>query len=115
MRSQRVTRTMAQLARPRYNWKEFWAQREQRHQPAPTPKAQGTPTAPGLAGLARKVASTPEGNRNAVLHWAACRVAEGGYPDSAYEVLAEAARTAGLPNSEIYKTSRSASRQRVVA
>lgn len=60
---------------------------------------------PRLTGLMRAVEAAPEGQRNDVLYWAACRaVAEGGDPG---ELLA-AALAAGLPESEAGRTIRSA-------
>jgi len=59
--------------------------------------------------LAAWVARLPEGNRNSGLFWAACRAAETGRP-GALDTLAEAARTAGLPEPEIERTITSARR-----
>jgi hypothetical protein len=59
--------------------------------------------------LAAWVARLPEGNRNAGLFWATCRALETGHP-SALDALAEAARTAGLPEHEITRTIASARR-----
>jgi hypothetical protein len=59
--------------------------------------------------LAAWVAVLNEGNRNAGLFWAACRLAETGHAD-AFPALAEAARSTGLPESEITRTLLSARR-----
>jgi Bifunctional DNA primase/polymerase, N-terminal len=68
------------------------------------------PPGRGDAGrLAAWVAQLPEGNRNAGLFWAACRVAETGHSE-AFDALAEAARTAGLPEPEVIRTIASAQR-----
>jgi hypothetical protein len=56
------------------------------------------------ARLVAWVARLPQGNRNAGLFWAACRVAESGQTGA----LAEAAQTAGLPAYEIARTIASA-------
>jgi hypothetical protein len=59
-----------------------------------------------LAGIARKMAEATEGERNTVLHWCWRRLVEQGHPPEAWNVVAAAARTAGLPESEIYTTLR---------
>jgi len=59
--------------------------------------------------LAGWVAGLSQGNRNAGLFWAACRVVEAGHAD-ALDALAEAAKTAGLPDDEIRRTIGSARR-----
>jgi hypothetical protein len=59
-----------------------------------------------LAGIARKVAETPEGERNSILHWAYRRLIEQGHPPQAWNVVAAAARTTGLPDHEICSTLR---------
>jgi len=59
--------------------------------------------------LAAWVAVLEEGNRNAGLFWAACRLVEAGRMD-ALAALADAARTSGLPDSEIWRTLASARR-----
>jgi hypothetical protein len=69
-------------------------------------------TQPGHADVGRLaawVARLPEGNRNAGLFWAACRVAETGQPGH-LDALAEAAQAAGLPEREIARTIASARR-----
>ncbi len=81
--------------------------------PAPAPSGPWSvpatvPTVGKLAGLLRKVAEAPDRNRNKILYWAGCRVAEAGYPPEAWDALAAAARTAGLPDHEIRKAIRSA-------
>lgn len=65
----------------------------------------------GLSGdrLARWLAQVPEGNRNAGLFWAACRLAETGLDESGIlDALDGAARQAGLAEREIEITVRSA-------
>jgi hypothetical protein len=59
--------------------------------------------------LAAWVTRLPEGNRNAGLFWAACRVAETGN-QSSLDAVAEAARAVGLPEREIARTIASARR-----
>jgi len=59
--------------------------------------------------LAAWVAALEEGNRNAGLFWAACRLVEAGRADS-LAALAEAARSSGLPDAEISRTLASARR-----
>jgi Bifunctional DNA primase/polymerase, N-terminal len=79
---------------------------------APSQQTFRNATPPGQADagrLAAWVARLPEGNRNAGLFWAACRVAETGHP-SALAALAEAAQAAGLPEREIARTIASARR-----
>jgi hypothetical protein len=72
----------------------------------------GTPQA-RLVGILRTVQSAATGQRNATLHWAACRVAEmvraGEVVDvsAAAEALAAAAECAGLPSTESRATIRS--------
>jgi hypothetical protein len=65
-----------------------------------------------LAGLIRKVVLAPTGERNATLHWAACRVGElirAGImpPEAAVAMLTEAGRHAGLSSSESQATAKS--------
>ena len=49
-----------------------------------------------LEALAQAVAATPEGNRNNILFWAACRAVEEGAPDVAIvDALSLAAAAAG--------------------
>jgi hypothetical protein len=72
-------------------------------------------TPPGQADagrLAAWVARLREGNRNAGLFWAACRVAETG-SQSSLDALGEAAQAAGLPEREIARTIASARRSAV--
>ncbi len=82
--------------------------------PRPTPNLPAAAT-PGMGAsperLAAFVAQLPEGGRNAGLHWAACRMVEGGFDlDSALGALAEAAQHVGLGVPEIDRTIRSAFR-----
>lgn len=61
--------------------------------------------------LAAWVAALPEGNRNAGLFWAACRLAEAGLPEpDTFALLEPAAAAAGLDSREIAATIRSAHR-----
>ncbi|WP_171004177.1 bifunctional DNA primase/polymerase [Kocuria sp. 2SI] len=61
--------------------------------------------------LAAWVANRQEGERNAGLFWAACRLAENGVaPSDALHVLADAAVHAGLGDREVTRTVRSAYR-----
>jgi hypothetical protein len=62
----------------------------------------------GLAGILNKMAGAINGERNKLLYWCASRLVENSYPDAAFEQLAYAASTAGLPDSEINKTINSA-------
>jgi hypothetical protein len=67
---------------------------------------------PRLAGLVRKVVLAPMGERNAVLHWAACRVGEmvkaaAIQEHAAVALLAEAGRQAGLAEREAKATAQS--------
>lgn len=58
-----------------------------------------------VAGLYRVVAEAPEGDRNDLLFWAACRAAEHGVDrDAAAEILLTAARNAGLAEREAKAT-----------
>ncbi|WP_157001158.1 bifunctional DNA primase/polymerase [Agromyces laixinhei] len=73
------------------------------------PAAAGTLDPSRLAGW---VGRLQEGERNAGLFWAACRLAEAGLPpDAVVSALAAAAARAGLADAEIATTIRSASRQ----
>lgn len=63
-----------------------------------------------LAGLLRRVAGAAVGERNALLFWAACRLAERGELDQHGRELASAAASAGLESGEIVATIRSAGR-----
>ena len=58
-----------------------------------------------VAGLYRIVAAASEGERNRLLYWAACRVAEHGVDqNAACEILLAAAKQAGLPEREARST-----------
>jgi len=62
-----------------------------------------------LRGLIRTVANAPEGQRNSILFWAACRAGEAVRDGKADEdfvvpVLVEAALRAGLPQAEAQRT-----------
>jgi hypothetical protein len=68
------------------------------------------------ARIAAWLASRVEGERNRALYWAACRLAENGVSDQrARDVLGPAAKHAGLPQSEVLTTIRSAYRTAVVS
>ena len=74
----------------------------QPHREPPTPR-HPQPGHQDLSGLARWVASQPEGNRNAGLFWAANRALDGD-PAADLSPLAAAARQAGLDEREITRT-----------
>lgn len=78
----------------------------------PHPKRAGDPDGRLLAGLVAVVADAGEGERNARLYWAACRVAEHGAVGRLHEAdavgaLLAAAQGAGLPCTEAERTLRS--------
>jgi len=81
-----------------------------------TPPRSAASIANKLEGLLAKVASAPEGERNSLLYWGACRISEliatreldGGEASRAVDALTEAARSAGLPHFEIRRTIASA-------
>jgi hypothetical protein len=78
------------------------------------PRYTGPPADPGrrLEGLCRTVADAPEGSRNRLLFWAACRLAEEHQLDQhGRAALAEAARRAGLTDWEAERTIASAARR----
>jgi hypothetical protein len=69
-----------------------------------------------LRGLVRLVAWAPEGQRNSILFWAACRGAEAvrdgkAAEDFVVDVLIEAAKLAGLPEREAQRTIKSGIRR----
>jgi Bifunctional DNA primase/polymerase, N-terminal len=99
-------RPTGQTAEGRLDWAAAVALLEPRQ---PHPQAARPPGHADTDRLAAWVARLPEGNRNAGLFWAACRAAETGHP-GALDVLAEAARTAGLPEREVTATIASARR-----
>jgi hypothetical protein len=73
-----------------------------------------------MAGLTRTVRDAPQGERNSLLYWAACRVrdqVQGGEldPELACQALRAAALDAGLEEAEIEATLRSALGERGVA
>jgi len=86
-------------------------------EPVPAPSEQtrrDLPTDPAAAldALACAVRDEREGNRNALLYWAACRALEEGIrADIAAEVLNRAALAAGLSRAETDATLRSALRR----
>jgi hypothetical protein len=58
----------------------------------------------GLRVLCVRVLNAREGERNNILFWAACRAREEGGSDFAQDMLLEAARRAGLPETEARRT-----------
>nr|WP_243752425.1 bifunctional DNA primase/polymerase [Leucobacter weissii] len=79
--------------------------------PRPRPSAAAADSEAMVGRLAAWVARRQEGERNAGLFWAACKLAENGMPrDDAFEVLGAAASQAGLAEREITTTVRSAYR-----
>jgi hypothetical protein len=80
--------------------------------PVPPPTGVTVPDPHALAQLARLVADAPEGRRNALAFWAACRAGEmvaSGLLSmaTAVAVITEAAICAGLPRTEAERTARS--------
>ena len=65
----------------------------------------------GAAALVAWVAALGEGNRNAGLYWAACRMTEADSPSGDLEQLVAAAVQAGLPEDEARRTVASAARK----
>lgn len=66
-----------------------------------------------VAGIIRTVAQAPEGKRNSVAYWGACRLAELAYQqvisrEDAIDTIVEAASRAGLPYAEALRAARSA-------
>jgi hypothetical protein len=66
----------------------------------------------GLRALCVRVLNSREGERNNVLFWAACRARDEGGSDFARSMLLEAARRAGLPETEARRTITSGFKQR---
>ncbi len=64
-----------------------------------------------LDGLVGWVAGQSTGNRQAGLHWACCKALEGGHTPADLEVLAAAARAAGLGEGDVRKAVGSACRK----
>jgi hypothetical protein len=74
--------------------------------PAPAVVTGEVPTENAIAGIVRCVATAAEGERNAVLFWGACRLAERGIVQAeAMAVLTPAGRAAGLPPSKFKRQS----------
>jgi Bifunctional DNA primase/polymerase, N-terminal len=99
-----------------------WLLAELRSRPAPAPPLR--PPSPrgdrAIDGALRLVATAAEGERNAVLHWAACRLAERVRDgqisaNEAEALLVAAGRAAGLPEPEARATARSGLRRRAAA
>jgi hypothetical protein len=61
-----------------------------------------------LVGIIRRLQETPEGDRNKALYRATHRVIEGGYRESALDLLSETAHDIGLSSHEIKNTIESA-------
>lgn len=82
--------------------------------PKPSPSRSGPPAGMPTAGsspdrLAAWVARRPEGARNSGLFWAACRMAESGHNFAqTAQLLGDAAASAGLPDTEAFRTIKSA-------
>lgn len=90
-------------------YQHFWPKPTERA-PRPTPRG----SVPGrLRGLLRTLNEAPEGRRNTVLHWAACRVAEMvaagelADPHGAVDALRQVALGTGLEPREVQGTIRS--------
>ena len=79
--------------------------------PPPLPRARPVSTGSSNAtGLVRVVANASDGNRNNLLHWAACRAHERGGDAGLLAELQSAAESAGLPWWEAARTVDSAAR-----
>jgi hypothetical protein len=65
----------------------------------------------GFEGILDAMREAPEGNRNAVLHWAACTLEEDGADAQDFEELEQAALGAGLGRREVRLTIRSGRRK----
>lgn len=79
--------------------------------PAEPSQHHNEPTEASLIGIVRRVAAAQEGERNAILFWAACRLAERNMRQSEIEsVLLPAAREAGLSDIEARRSITSAGR-----
>jgi hypothetical protein len=72
-------------------------------------KADGPLTRGQISGILRRVGTAPNGDRNNILHWGACRFFEHQLPDAAITDLAVAGRDCGLDDREIQTTINSAS------
>jgi hypothetical protein len=69
-----------------------------------------------IAPLANFVSRIGEGSRNKSLYWAACRAAESGLlTQQARAALIEAAKAAGLPDTEVIKTIESARKRAILS
>jgi hypothetical protein len=66
----------------------------------------GAPTTNKLTGILRKVSEAGEGNRNDIMWWAGCRLADEDYPATAWDALAEVGRAIGLDDYETHKVLR---------
>jgi hypothetical protein len=78
--------------------------------PAPKPIYRPSNRNTSAVGLLRKVAETPEGNRNDALFWAACRAGEDGILDQIEDQLLAAALAAGEIETKARRTIASARR-----
>lgn len=68
------------------------------------------PSEAKLLGILKTMAQAVPGQRNDVLFWCGCRLAEANYQQSAWDALFQVAGTTGLPHSEIQGTTQSAIR-----
>jgi hypothetical protein len=91
------------------DWAAVTALLAPRAEHAPAPVRALCRTEADVERLAAWVARLQEGNRNAGLFWAANRVLDAGHGAEALTLLADAARQAGLADSEVAATLRSAS------
>jgi hypothetical protein len=89
------------------NWAAVTWRLQPQRQPSRARPQQPHAASRDLSGLARWVATQPEGNRNAGLFWAANRALETD-PAADLNQLADAARQAGLEDAEITRTLNSA-------
>ncbi len=78
------------------------------------PREPGRPFDTSVDGLVNWLAGQGEGNRNAALHWAACKALESDHRAD-LDALGAAGRTIGLSESEIRKTLGSARRKMLIA
>ena len=66
-----------------------------------------------IEGIVGTIATAPEGQRNAILHWGACRLSELVHQsiltaDDAFALAVEAGSRAGLPYAEASRTAKAA-------
>ncbi len=103
---------------PRADWPE-WLTAEVSPPPPPAPDPrwrEGPPSTRSVAAIVEKVASAANGNRNAALFWAACRLLDHGrQAGEVLAILTPAALGAGLSAREARGTILSAARARRAA